>query len=123
VTLSELGLLLLSIVAGVIGQFFLKTGALALGQVNAANAINLVLRMITIPQLVVGLALYGVGAIAYILLLTRVNLSIVGPSIALSYVFSVLLGYFVFKETIPVERIVGLGLIVCGVILVLLQKR
>jgi drug/metabolite transporter (DMT)-like permease len=123
VTLSEFGLLFLSILASIGGQFLLKAGALALGQVSAANAINLILRIITIPQLVLGLALYGLGAIAYILLLTRVNLSIVGPSIALSYVFSVLLGYFVFKEVIPVERVVGLGFIVCGVILVLLQKH
>jgi drug/metabolite transporter (DMT)-like permease len=123
VTPSELGLLFLSLLAGISGQFFLKAGALALGQVNSANIVSLVLRIITIPQLVIGLGLYGLGAIAYILLLTRVNLSIVGPSVALSYVFSVLLGYFVFKEVIPVERMVGLGFIVCGVILVLLQKH
>ena len=122
-TSSELGLLFLSLLAGISGQFFLKAGALALGQVNAANIVSLVLRIITIPQLVIGLGLYGLGAIAYILLLTRVNLSIVGPSVALSYVFSVLLGYFVFKEVIPVERVVGLGFIVCGVVLVLLQKH
>jgi len=71
---------------------------------------------------VIGLTFYAMGAIAYILLLTRVKLSIVGPSIALSYVFSVLLGYFIFKEAIPFERLLGLGLIVCGVVLVLWQK-
>jgi len=42
------------------------------------------------------------GVIAYILLLlTRVKLSIAGPAIALVYVFSVLLGYFVFRESVP----------------------
>ncbi|MBD3885076.1 EamA family transporter [Phormidium tenue FACHB-886] len=122
-TLSELGLLFLSILASIGGQFLLKAGALKLGKVSTANAINHILSIVTIPELVGGLMLYGLGAIAYILLLTRVNLSIVGPSIALSYVFSVLLGYFVFKEVIPIERVVGLGFIVCGVLLVMWHKK
>jgi uncharacterized membrane protein len=122
VTLQELGLLLLSIITGVTGQFFLKTGASKLGKVNAGNAISHVISIATTPELVVGLMFYALGAIAYILLLTRVKLSVVAPSIALSYVFSVLLGYFIFKESIPLERVFGLGMIVCGVVLVLWQK-
>jgi drug/metabolite transporter (DMT)-like permease len=122
VSLQEFGLLLLSIITGVTGQFFLKTGALKLGKVNAENAIRHIISIATTPELVVGLMFYGLGAIAYILLLTRVKLSVVGPSIALSYVFSVLLGYFIFKEAIPMERVLGLGFIVCGVILVVWQR-
>ena len=121
-TLKEFFLLLVSIMTSVAGQFFLKSGALKLGKVNAENIISHVLSIITIPELVAGLACYALGAVAYILVLTRVNLSVVGPSIALSYVFSVVLGYFVFRETIPVARLVGLGLIVCGVVLVVWQR-
>jgi len=29
------------------------------------------------------------------------------------------LGYFIFKEVVPLSRIAGLGLIVCGVVLVI----
>lgn len=119
---QEFLLLLISILASVAGQFFLKAGALKLGKVNAENLISHILNIITIPELLTGLVCYGLGAIAYILILTRVNLSIVGPSIALSYVFSVLLGYFVFQETIPMERALGLGLIVCGVLLVVWHR-
>jgi uncharacterized membrane protein len=122
VSLQELGLLILSIITGVTGQFFLKTGALKLGKVNAGNAVSHVISIATTPELVVGLMFYALGAIAYILLLTRVKLSVVGPSIALSYVFSVMLGYFIFKESIPLERVLGLGMIVCGVVLVLWQR-
>lgn len=121
-TLQEFGLLMLSIITGVTGQFFLKTGALKLGKVNAGNAVSHVISIATTPELVIGLMFYALGAIAYILLLTRVKLSVVGPSIALSYVFSVLLGHFIFGESIPFERVLGLGLIVCGVILVVWQK-
>ncbi len=121
--LQEFGLLLISILTSVAGQFLLKTGALKLGKVNAENALSLIINIVTVPHLIAGLASYALGAVAYILLLTRVNLSIAGPAIALSYVFSVLLCYFAFREAIPLERVLGLGLIVCGVLLVVWQKQ
>lgn len=121
-TLQEFFLLLMSILASVAGQFFLKSGALRLGKVNAENLVSHILSIITVPELLIGLACYALGAVAYILILTRVNLSIVGPAIALSYVFSVVLGYFIFREAIPIARVVGLGFIVFGVVLVVWQK-
>lgn len=121
-TPQEFILLLMSVLASVGGQFFLKAGAMKLGRVNVANAVNHILSIITTPELLMGLTCYALGALAYILLLTRVNLSIAGPSISLVYVFSVLLGYFIFRETIPLTRLAGLSLIVSGVVLVVWQK-
>ncbi len=114
--------MLTSIAFGVAGQFFLKSGALKLGRVNFDNFFSHILNIVFTPELIVGLAFYGLGAVLYILILTRVNLSVVGPTVALSYVFSVLLGYFIFREAIPMVRLVGLGFIVAGVIMVIWQK-
>lgn len=121
-SIQEFLLLLMSVLASVGGQFFLKMGALKLGRVNIGNTVSHILSIVTTPELLTGLACYGLGALAYILLLTRVNLSVAGPSVSLVYVFSVLLGYFIFKEPIPVTRLVGLSLIISGVILVVWQK-
>lgn len=121
-TPQEFCLLLVSVLASVSGQFFLKAGASKLGKVSIDNAVSHILRIITIPELLAGLAFYGLGAFAYILLLTRVNLSIASPSISLVYVFSVFLGYFLFKEAISITTIVGLSLIMSGVILVVWKK-
>ena len=120
---QEFLLLLISVSISAAGQFFLKLGALKLGKVTGENMVKHILSIITIPELLMGLVCYGLGAIAYILLLTRVKLSVVGPSASLIYVFSVLLGYFVFKESIPPQRIFGLGFIACGVVLVVWQPR
>ncbi|MEM8779912.1 MAG: EamA family transporter [Cyanobacteria bacterium P01_G01_bin.49] len=117
-TFQEFCLLLVSVLTSAMGQLFLKMGATKLGKVDASNAIAHILKIVLTPELLLGLSCYGLGAIAYILLLTRVNLSVAGPSASIIYVFSVLIGYFVFKETIPIYRAFGLGLIVCGVILV-----
>ena len=115
---QEFCLLLVSVLTSAMGQLFLKKGATTLGKVNAGNAVSHIFNIILTPELLLGLSFYGLGAIAYILLLTRVNLSVAGPSASIIYVFSVLIGYFVFKETIPVHRAFGLGFIVCGVLLV-----
>jgi drug/metabolite transporter (DMT)-like permease len=114
--------LVLSIIASVSGQFFLKAGALKLGKVNSGNLVRHVLSIVITPELLTGLLCYGLGAITFILLLTRVKLSVAGPAVALTYVFSVILGYFVFHEQIPGIRLVGLAFIVCGVVLVGWQR-
>jgi drug/metabolite transporter (DMT)-like permease len=121
--LPELILLLFSALAGIFGQFFLKLGALKLGKVEMGNALNHVISIISIPELSIGLACYGVGAIAYILLLTRVNLSIAAPAISVSYIFSVLLGHFWFRESIVLPQLIGVAAISVGVILVVSQRH
>jgi len=122
VSVQEFALFLMSIVAGSVGQFFLKSGALKLGQVTASNALSHVIGIATTPELIIGLCCYAVGAILYILLLTRVPLSLIAPAVAMQYVVSVLLGKFVFNEQIPVVRLVGMAFIICGVILLMAKK-
>jgi drug/metabolite transporter (DMT)-like permease len=119
---QEFGLLLISILASTAGQFFLKAGALKLAKFNPGGTIDQILGILFIPELIAGLACYGLGALTYILLLTKVKLSIAAPSAALIYVFSVLIGSFLFREYVPTTRLFGLGLIVSGVVLVVWQK-
>lgn len=116
--LSEIGLLLFAICFGATGQLFLKLGALQLGKVTFSSMGDHLLRLVTIPELFLGLVAYGIGAVAYILLLTRVNLSVAGPASALGYAITVLLGYFVFHETLSLLRLFAMFLIVCGVVLI-----
>ena len=117
-TLQEFGLLLIAVLSSSLGQLFLKLGALKLGKVTADNVISHVFSIITVPELILGLMAYGMGAIAYILLLTRVKLSVAAPSASLIYFLTVLMGIFVFKEAISLGRIIGLGFIMAGVVLV-----
>ncbi|MGF1488313.1 MAG: EamA family transporter [Prochloraceae cyanobacterium] len=119
---KELILLLIAILASTGGQFFLKLGALKLAKISSNSIFDRILNIAFTPELILGLTCYGLGAVFYILLLTRVNLSVASPAVSLIYVFSVLLGYFFFKEDIPLSRAIGLGLIVCGVILVIWKR-
>ena len=110
--------LLLSISLSVAGQFCLKIGANKLAVITASSVFERVVAIFLTPELILGLGCYGLGAISYILLLTKVDLSMAAPAVSLVYVFSILLGYFWFKEAIPITRAVGLGLIIFGVVLV-----
>jgi len=119
---QEFALLFVAILTSGSGQFFLKAGALKLGKVTAENAVSHVLGILTTPELMTGLVCYGIGAVLYILVLTRVKLSVAAPSASIMYIFSVILGYFLFQEPITFNRLVGIAFIVCGVILVAWQR-
>lgn len=121
-SLQEIGLLLGSVLASVVGQFLLKAGALKLGKVTGDNWLSHVLSMATTWELAAGMTAYGLGAIAYILLLTRVKLSVAAPSVSLIYVFAVLIGVLAYGEALPIARAIGVALIMAGVVLVASQS-
>ncbi|MDX2242469.1 MAG: EamA family transporter [Leptolyngbyaceae cyanobacterium bins.302] len=117
-TLQEFFLFLAAILVASGGQTLLKLGALKLGPVEANNAIEKVLNILRTPELLVGLVFYGVSAILFILVLTRVKLSVAAPAVSITYIISVLAGYFLFKEPITTRHLIGFSLIICGVVLV-----
>lgn len=121
-SIQEFSLFFITVLIGVGGQFCLKLGAQKLGQVTTENAISHVLAIITTPELLLGLTFYGLSAVFYILLLTRIPLSVIGPSVSLGYICSVLLGHYIFHEPITMRHLVGLAFIACGVILVAWKK-
>jgi drug/metabolite transporter (DMT)-like permease len=119
VAFNEFLLLLFSVVMAACGQLMLKTGAVKINLVEASTVAGRIVGAVLIPELVAGLAIYAVSAIAYILLLSRVKLSVAAPGSASVYVLSVLIGVFFFREPVSLLRMVGLVLITCGVILVI----
>ena len=117
-------LLLAASASSVIGQFFLKSGAEKFGKVEFTSLNSLVMtifNILFIPQVMAGITAYAIGLFAYIFALSRMPISIVSPY-AMSYVFAVLMGRFIFGEAVPVTRYIGMGMIVCGVIFIMKDK-
>lgn len=85
---------------GALGGMFLKKSS------NKSKKINC--------SLFIGLGLYGLGAVLNIILLKFVPLTIVFPSNALTYIWTLFIGYFVFKERLSLKKISGLILITLG---------
>lgn len=118
-TLQDILLLLFSVLTAACGQLLLKLGALKINLITATTLAGKIWAAVTIPQLLLGLSFYGLSAVSYILLLTKVKLSVAAPSTASIYIFSVLIGIFFFKEPVSIIRLLGLGFIACGVIMVI----
>lgn len=60
----------------------------------------------------------GLGGIMWLSLLKKIEFSVLYPMISLSYVFGVLAAIFIFKESVPLIRWLGIGVIIFGIFLI-----
>jgi len=112
-------LVLLSVAASVAGQTAIKLAVSHPGAINeTSNLLSLIVLIFQSPFLLVGFALYGVGALAWIAVLSRFDLSLVYPFLALNMVLVALVSMFFLGETIPVMRWGGIFLVCAGILIV-----
>ena len=70
------------------------------------------------PVLLAGMAMYGLGALAWLGVLARVEVSAAYPFVGLGFVMTMALGCWIFGETLSPPRLLGTALILGGVMLV-----
>jgi len=70
------------------------------------------------PYFIGGVGMYGIGTILYVLVLSRLPLSVAYPLQSLAYVLGMVLAWTVFKENISAMQWVGIAFIVCGAIFI-----
>lgn len=109
----------ISVFAGVAGQTMIKLG---LGPQKSTPSSGGIIAAISLiinsPFVLLGLALYVVGAFTWIMVLSRVNLSYAYPFLALNFVLITIASRFVLGESIPIVRWIGMGVICVGIVLV-----
>jgi drug/metabolite transporter (DMT)-like permease len=116
---ASLGLIGLSIITGVVGQTTIKMGISRPGAAEGADGlVGLVKMILGSPLVLLGLFFYGVGALAWIAALTRLDLSVAYPFLALNFVLIALSSWLVLNERIPLLRWVGIAVICGGILLV-----
>lgn len=112
-------LIAISIAAGVAGQTSIKLG---LSGSNGASPIaglfSVIMLILTSPLVLLGLVLYGLGALTWIAVLSRLNLSYAYPFLALNFILIALVSWLVLGETIPTMRWLGIGCICAGILLI-----
>jgi len=94
---------------GAVGQLFFKKGS---------EGLIFSLELLKNWQLGLGLLLYALATIGFILVLKNMKLSVAYPIIAFSYIFVALLSFFILKEPFTVKMWVGTFVIVIGVVLI-----
>ena len=111
--MNELLLIIISVSIGAVGQIAFKYGAMQMVQDPGVTLLD----QIKWP-IVLGLSLYGISTILWILALKKVELSYAYPMVSLGYVFVFIASYFLFHEAISWLRIGGVVLILAGIVLV-----
>jgi small multidrug resistance pump len=97
------------IALGVVGQLVLKHGA-------DRNAQGGFLAQYLDPVTIVGLGIYFVAALLYILALKRIPLGIAYSSISFSYVAVTLAAHFFWGEPLGLQQFAALALITGGIL-------
>jgi multidrug transporter EmrE-like cation transporter len=117
---ADLALILTGVMLNAAAQLLLKAGARAISGVafNLANAWTLAERIAFNPPILLGLALYAISVVFWILALSRVDVSIAYPMLSIGYIVSALAGWLLFSESVGPARVAGIVVIIAGVWLV-----
>ena len=111
----------LSILFGAVGALLMKVGAGQMGaiQLDSSQAvINFLAKMFASPTILGGMALYFFSAALWLYLLTKLDISVVQPVLALTYVATPILAIFFLSEEVPPIRCLGILIIIFGVFIV-----
>ncbi|MDH7485144.1 MAG: EamA family transporter [Anaerolineae bacterium] len=117
---KDLLLLAITVLLNVLGQLAMKKGMTVVGVVTFQSDRFLATmgRALSNGYVLAGIAAYGLSALLWLVLLSRLALSYVYPAISLGYVLVVLLSWAVLKEDVPLLRWLGVLVICAGVYLV-----
>ncbi|WP_210509011.1 EamA family transporter [Naasia sp. SYSU D00057] len=117
--LASFALVLTGVLLNAGAQLSIKAGTTALGNlVSPDGPIMTVVRIVFQPFILLGLAAYVISVAIQIVVLSRVPVSVAYPMLSIGYVVNAFLAYFLFKEDLTVMKLVGIGVIILGVILV-----
>lgn len=112
-------LLTFNVFLTVIGQILLKQGVTKVGEIdNLKVFLSKFTQIIWNPYVIGGISIYGFTTFVWLVILSRVKLSIAYPMLSLGYVIAIPFSRIFFKESIPAVRIIGAIIICIGVYLV-----
>ncbi len=104
----------------VAGQTLLKVGLLRIGGTNFMSGplVQNVGKLLSTPYIVLGFAVYGVSAILWLDVLSRLDFSVAFPLVSLTYIFALIIGSVLFHEQVGLSRIMGVFLICGGLVFI-----
>jgi drug/metabolite transporter (DMT)-like permease len=110
---QAIGILLASVAFGAVGQLVLKAGMNGLGK--SQLSVDTLLRMATSPLVLVGVAIFAVSTLLWLLALARADLSFAYPFLSLTYLAVLVGGALLFREEVTLPRVLGFIVIIMGV--------
>ncbi len=111
--LTIISYIILSVSINSVAQIMWKKGANL-----SSNNIKSIIRMMMNKKVIIGLLLYALSAMIWIVVLSNAEVSYAYPLISLGYVTTTILSWLILKERISKKRIIGITIIIIGVIIV-----
>ena len=101
-------------------QLLLKAGTNSIGEIHltAKTLLTTAPRIALEPHIMGGLACYAVSVIAWILALSRTEVSVAYPMLSVGYIVNAVAAWYLFGEQLNATRLLGIGVIMVGVILI-----
>ena len=117
---TVLALIFISVTISAIAQVTLKQGmsSPAVQQGLTGGWPQIVMVVASNLYLWLGLMLYALGAVLWLGVLARIDVSIAYPFVGLGFILTALFGVFLLGEAFSVIRFVGTCLVVLGIVLV-----
>ena len=112
-------LILASVTLSALAQIALKYGMSSLTvqkSIKTGLPVDMVINIASSPMVMLGIGLYFGSMLIWLFVLSKVDVSYAYPFVALGFVFTALLGRWVFHDEFSVSKIIGTLLIVCGVV-------
>lgn len=117
--MKDILLIVFGVLLASLGQLLLKLGMIKVGRVSSlASAPSMILTALLSPLVLAGLAIFGISALSWLVVLSRVRLSIAYPMVSLGYVSVVFFSWLIFKEPVKPVTIAGCLTIIFGVFLI-----
>ena len=113
---------LVSVVMSAVAQIVLKLGMSNPTTMRAFDEAPSVWQsiwpLLTSVQIWAGLSMYGLGAVAWLFVLAKLDVSMAYPFIGLGFILTMAMGALFLGEPVGLTRIVGTILVVGGIFLV-----
>ena len=113
--MSSIVLILINIPLGVMGQFFIKQAINHIGPYSSMPLGTFLYKAFTSPMVILGLFLYLLSAALWVMILSKVDLSLAYPLLSLGYILILFISWAFLHETISPTKIAGVVLIIAGV--------
>jgi multidrug transporter EmrE-like cation transporter len=117
--LTTFGFIFTGICLNAVAQLLLKAGTNAVGAIHltAQNWFGIGVKLATQLPIIGGLTCYVLSVVVWIIGLSRVDVTIAYPMLSLGYIINALGAWYFLGETVSVQRLLAIGVILVGVAL------
>ncbi len=112
--LAYIPLILFSVLLNASAQLLLKKAMSQLGGLELS--LHFALKALLNPFLLAGMGVYAISILSWLIVLSKVQVSIAYPFLSIGFIFSAIVAYLAFGEALSGYKILGIALICLGLV-------